>query len=183
MTFCSRAPVPPPADTREPIDVAYVTGPELRVHAQPNDASPVIVKYENGESISIMSKRGDWVEVRTGDRTGWSHTGDLGTGAQAKEQQDNPSPRFRRASPPYNPESANQDSKMARAVASTVSFIRWFSSILSSRAPRIRAILRCSGSGGTRSLIWRSWPRLNPGTELPMAWPRISPDTRGLEKT
>ena len=107
MTFCSRAPVPPPADTREPIDVAYVTGPELRVHAQPNDASPVIVKYENGESISIMSKRGDWVEVRTGDRTGWSHTGDLGTGAQAKEQQDNPSPRFRRFPSPVSSPSAH----------------------------------------------------------------------------
>jgi len=55
MTFCSRPPVVPATDTREPIDVAYVTGPELRVHAQPNDASPVIVKYENGEGVSIMS--------------------------------------------------------------------------------------------------------------------------------
>lgn len=102
MTFCSRPPAEPPADTREPIDVAYVTGPELRVHAQADDASPVIVKYENGESVSIMAKKGDWVEVRSGDRTGWAHTGDLGTGAQAKEQQDNPTPRFRRFPSPVS---------------------------------------------------------------------------------
>ncbi|HEX7420043.1 MAG TPA: SH3 domain-containing protein [Thermoanaerobaculia bacterium] len=109
MTFCSPTPVVPATDTREPIDVAYVTGPELRVHAQANDASPVIVKYENGESVSIMSRRGDWVEVRTGDRTGWAQTGDLGTGAQAKEQQDNPSPRFRRFPSPVSSPSTHGD--------------------------------------------------------------------------
>lgn len=106
---CSRQPVLPPTDTREPVDIAYVTGPELRVHAQMNDASPVIVKYENGESVSIMSKKGDWVEVRSGDRTGWAHNGDLGTGAQAKEQQDNPSPRFRRFPSPVSSPSSHGD--------------------------------------------------------------------------
>ena len=109
MLACSRTPVPPPTDAREPIDVAYVTGPELLVHAQMNDASPVIVKYENGESVSIMSKRGEWVEVRSGDRTGWAHTGDLGTGAQAKEQQDNPAPRFRRFPSPVSSPSSHGD--------------------------------------------------------------------------
>ncbi len=109
MMFCSREPVLPPTDTREPVDVAYVTGPELRVHAQPNDASPVIIKYENGESIPIMSKRGEWVEVRTGEHTGWAHTDDLGTGAQAKEQQDNPAPRFRRFPSPVSSPAAHGD--------------------------------------------------------------------------
>lgn len=94
VTCCSREAVPPPTDTREPIDIAYVTGGGLRVHAQPNDASPLIVTYENGESVSIMSKKNDWVEVRVGDRTGWAHSSELGTGAQAKEQSDNPAPRF-----------------------------------------------------------------------------------------
>ena len=93
---CSREPkVTAPAATREPIDVKFVTGPELRVHAQPDDASPVVVTYQNSESVSILSTNGDWVEVRTGDSSGWARTGDLGTGAEAKEQQDNPMPRFR----------------------------------------------------------------------------------------
>lgn len=109
VSFCSREVVPPPTDTREPIDVAYVTGPELRVHAQASDASPLIVTYENGESVSIMSKKGEWVEVRTGDRTGWAHSGDLGTGAQAKEQQDNPQVRFRRFPAPVSAPTAKGD--------------------------------------------------------------------------
>jgi hypothetical protein len=96
LAACSRhQTAAPPTDTREPIDFAYVTGPELRVHARADDASPVVVTYQNSESVSIMSKKGEWVEVRVGDRTGWARDGDLGTGAQAKEQQDNPQARFR----------------------------------------------------------------------------------------
>ncbi len=104
---CAREPkVTAPTDTREPVDVKFVTGPELRVHTQPNDASPLVVKYENGESVPIMSTKGDWVEVRVGDGTGWAHNSDLGTGAQAKEQQDNPTPRFRAFPAPVSSPSA-----------------------------------------------------------------------------
>jgi len=73
----------------------HVTAPEMRVHAQAADASPVILTYQNGEGVSIMSKRGDWVEVRTGDKTGWAHASDLGSGAEAQAQSDNPTPKFR----------------------------------------------------------------------------------------
>ncbi len=101
---CSREQAIAPTDTREPVDMAYVTAPELRVHAQPNDSSPIVLTYQNGESVAIMSKRGEWVEVRTGDKTGWSHAGDLGTGAQAKQQNENPQVRFRAfPSPVTNP--------------------------------------------------------------------------------
>ncbi len=44
--------------------------------------------------------------------------------------------------------STNQDLKSARAIASSVSFIRRFSSILSSRVPRMWAMARCSRRGG-----------------------------------
>jgi len=73
----------------------HVTAPEMRVHAQATDASPVILTYQNGEGVSIMSQRGDWVEVRTGDKTGWAHASDLGSGAEAQAQSDNPTPKFR----------------------------------------------------------------------------------------
>jgi len=73
----------------------HVTAPDMRVHAQATDASPVILTYQNGEGVSIMSKRGDWVEVRTGDKTGWAHASDLGSGAEAQAQSDNPTPKFR----------------------------------------------------------------------------------------
>ena len=47
--------------------------------------------------------------------------------------------------------SKNQDLKMARAIASSVSFIRWFNSILSSSAPKICEMPRCSERGGMGS--------------------------------
>ena len=62
----------------------HVTAPELRVHAKPDDASPVVTTFENGESVAIMSKKGDWFEVRTGDSTGWAHAADLGSAAEAQ---------------------------------------------------------------------------------------------------
>lgn len=94
-------------DTREPIDVKYVTGPQLQVHATPDDASPLIVTYENGESVSIMSKKGDWIEVRAGDKTGWAHPADLGSGAEAKEQSDNPTPKFKKFPSPVSSPSSH----------------------------------------------------------------------------
>ncbi len=104
---CSREPnVTTPTATRQPVDMKFVTGPELRVHAQPDDASPLLVTYENGESVPIMSRKGEWVEVRVGDGTGWAHDGNLGTGAEAKEQQDNPTPRFRAFPAPISSPSA-----------------------------------------------------------------------------
>lgn len=96
-----------PADTREPIDVAYVSAPGLRVHAQPNDSSPVISNFENGEAVSVMTKQGEWFEVRVGDRTGWAHSGDLGTGEAAKKQQDDPQVRFLKFPAPVSAPSAH----------------------------------------------------------------------------
>jgi uncharacterized protein YgiM (DUF1202 family) len=91
-------------DTREPINIAYVTAPELQVHSQANETSPVIATFQTSEAISVMSKKGEWAEVRTGDRTGWVRMADLGDAAAAKEQNDNPQPRFRRfPAPVTNP--------------------------------------------------------------------------------
>lgn len=94
LAACSK-PAEPPTDTREPVDIKHVIAPEMRVHAQPNDASPVVVTYQNGEGVAIMENRGEWVEVRAGDRRGWAHASDLGSAAEAQAQQDNPQPRFR----------------------------------------------------------------------------------------
>jgi uncharacterized protein YgiM (DUF1202 family) len=106
---CSREPVVPPTDTRESIDMKYVTAPEMRVHAEPSDSSPIILTYQSGESVAVMSQRGEWVEVRTGDRTGWGHAGDLGTGQQAKEQNENPQVRFRLFPAPVTNPTAHGD--------------------------------------------------------------------------
>jgi outer membrane biosynthesis protein TonB len=82
-------------DTREAIQVAYVGAPELEVHARTDDASPVVTKFLNGESVSVLSRKGDWVEVRTADRSGWAHASDLTNAEAAAAEEKNPTPRFR----------------------------------------------------------------------------------------
>ena len=88
-------------DTREAIAVYYVTAPELKVHRQPNDGAPIVTKFLNGESVSVLAKRSDdWVEVRTVDGSGWAHMTELGTAAKA--QQDTTAARFERVPAPIS---------------------------------------------------------------------------------
>jgi uncharacterized protein YgiM (DUF1202 family) len=104
LTACAKHEAVALTDTREPIEVSYVTAPGMRVHAKPDDASAVTSNYENGEAVSVLAKQGEWVEIRTGDASGWAHAADLGSGAEAKEQAENPTPRFQKfASPVANP--------------------------------------------------------------------------------
>ena len=55
----------------------------------------MIAKYLNGESVSVMSKRGEWVEVRTAGATGFVRAADLTDAAGAQKERDNPDPKFR----------------------------------------------------------------------------------------
>jgi len=83
------------ADTREPIGVLYVGAPELPIREQANDGAAVIATYGNGEAVSVLAERGEWVEVRTGDRAGWAKKSDLTTAEGKQEAEDNPQPKFR----------------------------------------------------------------------------------------
>ena len=98
LTACSRETVvtdTTPTDTREPIAVRYVGSPELPVRVQANDNAAVIATYQNGEAISVLTEKGEWVEVRTGDRAGWAKAADL-TSAEGKQaQEENPQPKFK----------------------------------------------------------------------------------------
>ena len=82
-------------ETREPIEVRYVGAPEMNVREQANDTAPVIATYQNGEAISVFADKGEWVEVRTGDRAGWARASELTTAEGKTEQEENPSPKFR----------------------------------------------------------------------------------------
>lgn len=84
-----------PVDTREPVAIRYVGAPELAVRAQPNDTAPIVVTYQNGESISILADKGEWVEVRSGDGSGWARAADLTTAEGRQQAEDNPEPKFR----------------------------------------------------------------------------------------
>jgi hypothetical protein len=99
IAACKQELVPaPPA--HETIEIAYVGAPELSVHAKADDASPIVTKFLNGESVSILSKNGDWVEVRTAGGSGWARAADLTNAAGAKAEEANPTPKFRKAPSP-----------------------------------------------------------------------------------
>lgn len=109
ITFCAEKPIPEPTDTREPIAAYWVSAPELKVHTKPDEASPVAVVYQNGERVSVLAERGEWVEIRTGDGSGWARRADLGSAEQAKQQEENPVPRFRTAPPAVTHPTAKGD--------------------------------------------------------------------------
>jgi uncharacterized protein YgiM (DUF1202 family) len=95
LLFACRNETPSIPPAREPIAILYVGAPELAVHRNANDASRVTTKFLNGESVSILSKHGDWVEVRTSDGSGWAHAADLTDASVAKAEAENPQPKFR----------------------------------------------------------------------------------------
>lgn len=96
LTACHEEPVVTgTVDTREPIGIWYVGAPELPVREQPNDNAPILATYQNGEAISVLSQKGDWAEVRTGDRAGWAKMADLTTAEGKTQAEENPQPKFR----------------------------------------------------------------------------------------
>lgn len=93
-------------DTREPVAVRYVGAPELPVRTQPNDTAEVLTTYQSGEAISILAEQGEWVEVRTGDRSGWAKAADLTTAEGKQAAEENPQPKFRTMPLPVSAPSA-----------------------------------------------------------------------------
>ena len=98
LAACSKSepPAEPAIDTRAPIGVEYVRGAEMEIHAKPDAASPVVTKYVASEAVSILSKQGDWVEVRTASGSGWAKASELASGSEiaAGAGGDSTSPRF-----------------------------------------------------------------------------------------
>ncbi len=107
LAACSgEAPVTDTADTREPIHISYVGSPELPVRERAEDSAPVIATIGNGEAVSVLADKGDWVEVRTGDRSGWAKKSDLATAAEKEDAENNPDPKFRSVPMPVSAPSA-----------------------------------------------------------------------------
>ena len=108
LTACAgEQPVTETTDTREAIGVWYVGAPELNVREQPNDTAAILATYQNGEAISVLTDKGEWVEVRTGDRAGWAKKADLATAEAKTESEDNPQPKFRVMPMPVSAPSAH----------------------------------------------------------------------------
>lgn len=100
VVACSKPESAEVTDTREPIATMYVGAPEAEVHKWAKDGSPVVTKYLNGESVSVLAKKGDWVEVRTAGTSGFVHAADLTDAAAAKTEAANPEPKFKNVPSP-----------------------------------------------------------------------------------
>ncbi len=110
LAACSREPVVTDTgtvDTRTPIRVEYVGAPELPVREKADDNAPIIATYGNSEAVSVLAEQGDWVEVRTGDRSGWAKKADLTTAEGKQAAEDNPQPKFRVMPMPVSAPSAH----------------------------------------------------------------------------
>ena len=84
-------------DTRMPIEVKYVRDSVLKIHSKAADDAPVETTYQHGESVSILSRSGEWAEVRTANGSGWVHANELADAAEAsKAEADNVKPHFTR---------------------------------------------------------------------------------------
>jgi len=93
---CSNEPANTTTAERQPIAIEYVRASALQVHARPRDDAPVVAEYANGESVSVLSRRAKWSEIRTASGSGWVHDDDLATAAEAKQAEaDSLTPRFR----------------------------------------------------------------------------------------
>ncbi len=79
---------------RPAIAIEYVAVPSMTVYASPEPNAQTIGSYGFSETISILSQKADWVEIRTFEGSGWAKAADLMTGDQAKSFSDNPVPRF-----------------------------------------------------------------------------------------
>ncbi len=85
----------PSNDFKTAIDTLYVGVPRMNVYALPNDTAPVITTYGYTESVSILSRRGTWSEVRTYDGgSAWIHSAELISATEVEEVLKNPTPRF-----------------------------------------------------------------------------------------
>ena len=97
-------------DTRMPIEVQYVRDAALKIHARPADEAPVVTTYQHGESVSILSRRGAWAEVRIASGSGWAHANELAGAAEAtKAEEDNLKPHFTRDPQPVTQPGAHGD--------------------------------------------------------------------------
>jgi uncharacterized protein YgiM (DUF1202 family) len=87
-------------DTRMPIEVQYVRDGALKIHTKPDDTAPVVTTYQHGESVSVLSRRAEWAEVRIAAGSGWVHGNELAGADEATKEADNTKPHFTREPQP-----------------------------------------------------------------------------------
>jgi TonB family protein len=84
----------PIAGVRYATEIAYVGVPSMRIYAQANTGAEPITQYGYQETVSILSRNGEWAEVRTVDGSGWALAKELISAAEADKLSKETAPRF-----------------------------------------------------------------------------------------
>jgi hypothetical protein len=97
-------------DAKQSIAIEYVKDAQLPIHAKPDDASPVIATYSASSAVSVLSRKGEWVEVRVADGSGWAREAALQGAAEAKANESTSTePHFVKAPSPVTGPGAHGD--------------------------------------------------------------------------
>lgn len=81
-------------ESRSPVAIQYVAVPTLKVHAAPTATAGIVTKYGFGETVSVLSHRGEWAELRMFDNSsGWVLANELVNADQVATLADN-TPKF-----------------------------------------------------------------------------------------
>ncbi len=92
----SESPSSDAADSRQTIAIQYVRADELPIRSRPYSDASVIATYSRGTSVSVLSHRGEWAEIRVANRIGWAQSSSLGSATDAqKAEADSINPRFK----------------------------------------------------------------------------------------
>jgi TonB family protein len=94
---CTRHPAPVATNqdaARLAIAVRYVGVPEMNVWAFRKDSDTPVTHFGYLETVSVLSVRGEWSEVRTLTGSGWVKTADMIDAPEAAKLAQNPAPRF-----------------------------------------------------------------------------------------
>lgn len=98
---CIKRPAPVATETqpvlpeeRPAIAVEYVAVPTMTVYRQPSVDAEKSGSYQMSEAISILSRKGEWCEIRTFDGAGWVKASDLMDAAKKAELEKDTVPRF-----------------------------------------------------------------------------------------
>lgn len=86
-------PVVPPTPSPAAPELRYITASVLNIRAEPSTAAPVVGSLNNGASITVLERSGDWLRI-TGPRptlTGWVH-GDYTSATRPPEPVAQPAP-------------------------------------------------------------------------------------------
>ena len=92
---CGEKSATPVTDTREAIAVEYVKAHQATAHSAPKGDAPVTAHFANGESVSVLSSRDGWTEVRVLDGSGWVRQAEIERSSSQGKEPDNLTPRFR----------------------------------------------------------------------------------------